>query len=97
MQRQDEIRTLHSLNTVSYSENARFGLSRPVAPAIYINVKIGLLDLLYKKTLDLSTMWNLTYRRVVIRFVTSDDLSLCFFSKPSEPTELQNKELIENS
>ena len=40
---------------------------------------------------------NLTYRRVVVRFGTSDDLTLRFFSNPGEPTELQNQELIEIS
>ena len=35
----------------------------------------------------------LTYRRVVVRLGTSDDFSLRFFSKPSEPTELQNQEV----
>ena len=44
-----------------------------------------------------SKLTKLTYRRVVVRSGTSDDFSLCFFSKPSEPTELQNKVQIENS
>ena len=39
----------------------------------------------------------LTYRRVVVHFRTSDDFSLHFFSKPSEPTELQKQKVIENS
>ena len=39
----------------------------------------------------------LTHRRVVVRLWTSDVFSLRFFSKPSEPIELQNRELIENS
>ena len=37
-----------------------------------------------------------TYRRVVVRLGTNDGFSLRFFSKPSEPTELRNQELIEN-
>ena len=40
---------------------------------------------------------RLTYRRVVVRLGTIDDFSLRFFSKPGEPTELQNQKLIENS
>ena len=32
---------------------------------------------------------RLTYRRVVVRLGTSDNFSLRFFSKPSEPTKLQ--------
>ena len=44
-----------------------------------------------------SKLTKLTYRRVVVRSGTRDDFSLRFFSKRSEPTELQNKELIENS
>ena len=39
---------------------------------------------------------DLTYRRVVVRLGTSVDFSFRFFSKPSEPTELQSQELIEN-
>ena len=39
---------------------------------------------------------GLTYRRVVVRLRTSDDFSLRFFRKPSEPTELQNQEPIES-
>ena len=39
----------------------------------------------------------LTYRRVVVRLGTSHDFSLRSFSKPNEPTELQNQELIKNS
>ena len=35
----------------------------------------------------------LTFRRIVVRLGTSVDFSLRFFSKPSEPTELQNQEL----
>ena len=31
----------------------------------------------------------------MVRLGTSDNFSLRFFSEPSEPTELQNKELIE--
>ena len=42
-------------------------------------------------------MSSLTYRRVVVPLRTSEDFSLRFFSKPSESTELQNQELIENS
>ena len=42
-------------------------------------------------------VWSmLTYRRVVVRLGTSDDFP-SVFSKPSEPTELQNQKLIENS
>ena len=37
----------------------------------------------------------LTYRRVVVRLGTSDDFSLRFYSKPSEPTELKKQETIE--
>ena len=33
----------------------------------------------------------------VVRLGTSDDFPFRFFSKSTEPTELQNQELIENS
>ena len=38
----------------------------------------------------------LTYRRVVVGLWISDDFPFAFSSKPSDPTELQNQELIEN-
>ena len=40
---------------------------------------------------------TLIYQRVMVRSGISDDFFIRFFSKPSEPTELQNQELIENS
>ena len=46
---------------------------------------------------DKGTLFDLTYGRVVVHLGTSDEFSLRFFSKPSEPTELQNQELTENS
>ena len=45
---------------------------------------------------QLLQLTSLTYRRVVVRSGTSDDFSLRFFSKPSEPTKIKNQELIDN-